>query len=56
MQDYNNRLGKKGKGVHEQKAQTAGAYPGFISMKHAQEDEMPVHRKVMSPVPIYTPG
>ena len=56
MQNYNNRLGKKGKGVHEQKAQTAGAYPGFISMKHAQEDEMPVHRKVMSPVPIYTPG
>ena len=25
----------KGKGVHEPKAQTAGAYPGFLSMKHA---------------------
>ena len=24
----------KGKGTHEPKAQTAGAYPGFISMKH----------------------
>ena len=24
----------KGKGVHELKAQTARAYPGFISMKH----------------------
>ena len=46
MQNYNNRLGKKVKGVHEQKAQTAGAYPGFISMKHGQEDEMLVHRKV----------
>ena len=26
--------GKKGKGIYEPKAQTAGAYPGFISMKH----------------------
>ena len=44
MQKYNNRLGKKVKGVHEQKAQTT--YPGFISMKHAKKDEMLVHRKV----------
>ena len=30
-------VGKKGKGAHdrgEPKAQTAGAYPGFIGMKH----------------------
>ena len=28
-------LGKtKGKGTHEPKAQSAGAYPGFLSMKH----------------------
>ena len=26
---------KKGKGVHEPKAQMAGASPGFMSMKHA---------------------
>lgn len=26
---------KKGKGTHELKAQVAGAYPGFHSMKHA---------------------
>ena len=44
MQKYNNRLGKKVKGVHEQKPQTT--YPGFISMKHAKKDEMLVHRKV----------
>ena len=25
----------KGKGAHEPKAQTAGAYPGFLNMKHA---------------------
>ena len=24
-----------GKGAHEPKAQTAGAYPGYLSMKHA---------------------
>ena len=28
---------KKGKGAHESKAQTAGAYPGFLSMKLTQE-------------------
>ena len=44
MQKCNNRLGKKVKGVHEQKPQTT--YPGFISMKHAKKDEMLVHRKV----------
>ena len=27
----------KGKGAHEPKAQTARAYPSFLSMKHAQE-------------------
>ena len=38
--------------MHEPKAQTAGAYPGFISMKHLQEycysplDRMLVHRRV----------
>ena len=26
---------KMGKGAQEPKAQTAGAYPGFLSMKHA---------------------
>ena len=26
---------KKGKGAHEPKAQTAGAYPGFLSVKQA---------------------
>ena len=26
---------KKGKGAHEPKAQTAGAYRGFLSMKQA---------------------
>ena len=26
-----------GKGSREPKAQTAGAYPGFLSMKHAEE-------------------
>ena len=25
----------KGKDAHEPKAQTAGAYPGFLNMKHA---------------------
>jgi len=25
----------KGNGAHEPKAQTSGAYPGFIDMKHA---------------------
>ena len=25
----------KGKGAHKPKAQTAGAYPGFLNMKHA---------------------
>ena len=44
MQNYNDRLGKKGKGVHEQKVQTT--YPGFISMKRAKKDEMLFHRKV----------
>ena len=28
----------KGKGAHKPKAQTAGAYPGFLSMKHAEEN------------------
>ena len=27
--------GKKGKGTHMLKAQMAGAYPGFLGMKHA---------------------
>ena len=27
--------GKKGKGTYKLKAQMAGAYPGFLSMKHA---------------------
>ena len=54
------------KGVQEPKAQTAGAYPGFLSMKHALEycysplDGMLVRRRAtpssISPVPIYTPG
>ena len=54
------------KGPHEPKAQTAGAYLGFFSMKHALEycysplDGMLVHRWVppssMTPVPIYTPS
>ena len=26
---------EKGKDAHEPKAQTAGAYPGFLNMKHA---------------------
>ena len=43
--------GKNGKRTHEPKAQTAGAYPGFLSMKHAYEyctplDGMLVHRRV----------
>ena len=60
----------RGKGAHDPKAQTAGAYPDFLSVKHAQEYcysplvGMLVHRRVtsppppnsMSPVPIYTPG
>jgi len=29
------KLKKKGKGAHEPKIQTAGAYPGFLSVKHA---------------------
>ena len=29
------RKGKGGIGSHKPKAQTAGAYPGFFSMKHA---------------------
>ena len=43
---------KKGKGALEPKAQTAGAYPSFLSMKHAQKncyfplDGMLVHRGV----------
>ena len=43
---------KKSKGAHEPKAQTAGASPGFLSMKHAKEycycplDGMLVHRGV----------
>ena len=28
---------KRGKGTHDPKAQMAGAYPGFLSMKYAQE-------------------
>ena len=41
----------KGKGAHEPKAQTAGAYPGFISMRHLGVllpplDGMLVHRRV----------
>ena len=41
---------KKGKGAHEPKAQTVGAYPSFLSMKHAQKnclfprEEKLVHR------------
>ena len=31
---YTRQVKKVGKGTHEPKAQTAGAYPGFISMKH----------------------
>ena len=55
----------KGKGAHEPKAQTARAYPGFVSMKHVEvlllpPDGMLVHRRVtpniMLPVSIYTPG
>ena len=26
---------KKGNGAHEPKTKTAGAYPGFLGMKHA---------------------
>ena len=58
--------GKNDKGALEPKAQTAGAYPSFLSMKHAQKncyfplDGMLVHRRVtpssISLVPIYTPG
>ena len=31
---YTRQVKKVGKGAHEPKAQTAGAYPGFISKKH----------------------
>ena len=58
---------KVGKGAHEPKAHTAGAYTGFRSMRQVQEycysplDRMLVHPRItppssMSPVPIYTPG
>ena len=49
---YTLGAGKKGKGTPEPKAQTAGAYPSFLSMKHAQKncflplDGMLVHRSV----------
>ena len=56
----------KGNGAYEPKAQTAGAYTSFISMKHLVVlllpplDGMLVHRRViisgMLPVPIYTLG
>ena len=45
-------LSSKAKGVYEPKAQTAGAYPSLISMKHALEycysplAGMLVHRRV----------
>ena len=44
----------KGKGAHEPKAQTAKAYLGFLSVKHAKEycysplDGMLVHFRVTS--------
>ena len=61
------KLSFRYKGAHESKAQKARAYPGFPSMKHAEEY---YHRPLwtgcqsivglppssMSPVPIYTPG
>ena len=60
------KTGYKGKGAHEPKAQTAGAYSGFLSMKHLGvlllppgRDASPsegYHPGSMSPVPIYTPG
>ena len=43
---------KRGKGTHKPEAQMAGDYPGFLSMKYAQEycyspvDGMLVHRRV----------
>ena len=43
---------KKGKGAQKPKAQTAGSYPSFLSIKHAQEycysplDGMVVHHRV----------
>ena len=56
----------KSKGAHRPKAQTDGAYPGFLSKKHACEYcysplyGMRVHHRVtpssMLPVPIYTTG
>ena len=45
-------MGEKGKGAHELKAKTSAAYPGFLSMKHAQDycystlDGTLVHRRV----------
>ena len=59
------KIGKVGKGAHEPKAQTAGAYTGFRSMKHAQEycyyplDGMLVqrrvtHHEVVAGTPLYT--
>ena len=57
---------KKGKGANEPKAQTAGAYPGSISMKHLGvlllppgQDASPSQGyppRSMSPVPINTLG
>ena len=59
----------KGKGAHEPKAQTAEAYPGFLSMKHAYSVGVLLHLPGWSAsplqgyppssmllVPIYTPG
>ena len=50
--------GKKGKGAHEPKAQTAEAYPGFIGMKHVGVLVLPPPGRdaSQSPVPIYTPA
>ena len=40
---------KKGKGAHEPKAQTAKAYPSFISMKHLEVLLLPTRHDASPP-------
>ena len=35
LYNFEAKLNGKSKGAHEPKAQTGGAYPGFLNMKHA---------------------